>query len=598
MSGSGKQVKIVNDCLTEALFGIYRQLGKREHSFLLRDARRQTINSTESPEDFYSSGIRWVVPSETDSSSYLLLPKEFNFIWPSSLAIAPVAKTSQEFQCLEEISSGYKIISVFEEEGSQISSSGYRTAVIKNPFTVNRMDTVVSYLTKSNHFEIFQFAKWDGRIGMTLALIFMVHGPQMPSGPMNNECRGCASNNPDFASCSLRTCLFGQPPRMNPDEAIALVKRRFPAAVITLEQQLCLEAYCSVLWSRVKKISLKTELIECYGLFTNQIPKFIVISGKFEEDSAVRLKGLLTECNLPYTEIILGSQNYESESDYDRIVITDKYPSQSASRSDVIVIDFDYSLRESADAQLWNYEPHLLPLPSLDLAEKAASCILVKHPNGLVEAAAVIASSINAANSLPNIEYNQRNFDLRSLDSREFEEKLDGEIVSFYLDRKGNICFYTEGSYDSRYFDRHFSSVPEFIQDYQESLKSILINTDRILYGYWLKYKKTVHYTRLPCHFIAFDLLDVRLGLMEGGDFRALLSQTDLHFIQPLRNVNTEASLQLFLKDAKSQYAEGDTPMAGIVCRTRDYCAYEVLNEDLQDCSNHWIENEIFVLID
>lgn len=88
------------------------------------------------------------------------------------------------------------------------------------------------------------------------------------------------------------------------------------------------------------------------------------------------------------------------------------------------------------------------------------------------------------------------------------EEKIDGANLGLSLDETGRIQAQNRGSFlawDSLH--PQFAPLPRWLAEHRQRLTEIL-GRDLILFGEWCYAKHSIHYTRLPDWFLAFDVYD------------------------------------------------------------------------------------------
>lgn len=92
------------------------------------------------------------------------------------------------------------------------------------------------------------------------------------------------------------------------------------------------------------------------------------------------------------------------------------------------------------------------------------------------------------------------------------EEKVDGANIGISLDDRENLRVQNRGSFlswDSLH--PQFKPLPRWIEAHRPVLTNALVS-DLILFGEWCYAKHSIHYTRLPDWFLAFDVYDPAIG--------------------------------------------------------------------------------------
>ena len=92
------------------------------------------------------------------------------------------------------------------------------------------------------------------------------------------------------------------------------------------------------------------------------------------------------------------------------------------------------------------------------------------------------------------------------------EEKVDGANLGISIDTDMNLCVQNRSHFINSKTHKQFSSLDAWLSDNSASLYEILQPGQHVLFGEWLYAKHSIHYTRLPGYFMAFDIYDRVVG--------------------------------------------------------------------------------------
>lgn len=92
------------------------------------------------------------------------------------------------------------------------------------------------------------------------------------------------------------------------------------------------------------------------------------------------------------------------------------------------------------------------------------------------------------------------------------EEKVDGANLGISLGGDMQLCVQNRSHYVNSKTHRQFSTLDAWLQEHSSTLYSILEPGNLVLFGEWLYAKHSIHYTRLPGLFMAFDIFDKEAG--------------------------------------------------------------------------------------
>ena len=92
------------------------------------------------------------------------------------------------------------------------------------------------------------------------------------------------------------------------------------------------------------------------------------------------------------------------------------------------------------------------------------------------------------------------------------EEKVDGANLGLSIGADMRLKVQNRSHYVNSKTHRQFSSLDTWLLENSAALYEILEPGRHVLFGEWLYVKHSVHYTRLPGYFMAFDLYDKEAG--------------------------------------------------------------------------------------
>lgn len=92
------------------------------------------------------------------------------------------------------------------------------------------------------------------------------------------------------------------------------------------------------------------------------------------------------------------------------------------------------------------------------------------------------------------------------------EEKVDGANLGISIDTDMNLCVQNRSHFINSKTHKQFSSLDVWLSNNSPSLFEILTPGQHVLFGEWLYAKHSIHYTRLPGYFMAFDIYDRVVG--------------------------------------------------------------------------------------
>lgn len=92
------------------------------------------------------------------------------------------------------------------------------------------------------------------------------------------------------------------------------------------------------------------------------------------------------------------------------------------------------------------------------------------------------------------------------------EEKVDGANLGISVGEDLQLRVQNRSHFVNSKTHRQFSSLDSWIEENSSALYDLLESGNFVLFGEWLYAKHSIHYTRLPGYFMAFDLYDKSVG--------------------------------------------------------------------------------------
>lgn len=92
------------------------------------------------------------------------------------------------------------------------------------------------------------------------------------------------------------------------------------------------------------------------------------------------------------------------------------------------------------------------------------------------------------------------------------EEKVDGANLGISIGTDMKLYVQNRSHFINSKTHKQFSTLDAWLSENSTSLYQILEPGQHILFGEWLYAKHSIHYTRLPGYFMAFDIYDREAG--------------------------------------------------------------------------------------
>ena len=90
------------------------------------------------------------------------------------------------------------------------------------------------------------------------------------------------------------------------------------------------------------------------------------------------------------------------------------------------------------------------------------------------------------------------------------EEKVDGANLGISINAQWRLRVQNRSTRSSTH--KQFSTLDAWLEAHSSALFQVMEPERHVLFGEWLYAKHSIHYTRLPDYFLAFDLYDWRTG--------------------------------------------------------------------------------------
>ena len=92
------------------------------------------------------------------------------------------------------------------------------------------------------------------------------------------------------------------------------------------------------------------------------------------------------------------------------------------------------------------------------------------------------------------------------------EEKVDGANLGISIGTDMQLYVQNRSHYVNSKTHKQFSSLDAWLAENSPALFEMLEPNRHVLFGEWLYAKHSIHYTRLPGYFMAFDIYDKQAG--------------------------------------------------------------------------------------
>jgi len=143
------------------------------------------------------------------------------------------------------------------------------------------------------------------------------------------------------------------------------------------------------------------------------------------------------------------------------------------------------------------------------------------------------------------------------------EEKVDGANLGITIDEHFKIHFQNRSHFVNSSTHKQFSMLDSWTDRYASTLCSTLTPNDTVVFGEWLFAKHSVHYTRLPNYFVAFDVYSrAQERFLPPAERDELLHAIDIPTTPVIAEGTFTKEELLNLLDTQSRFYDG--PVEGI----------------------------------
>ena len=177
------------------------------------------------------------------------------------------------------------------------------------------------------------------------------------------------------------------------------------------------------------------------------------------------------------------------------------------------------------------------------------------------------------------------------------EEKIDGANMGISIEAETyKILFQNRSHYVSSSYAAQFKKLDMWRDAHQSELFEILEPGRHILYGEWVYSKHSIHYTKLPGYFVAFDLYDKKTGKFYSREkLENILSQTTIPLIR-LVGSGRYKNLDQIIKLVNTESAYYSGKLEGVYVRIceGDYTVKraKIVRSDFICGDTHWSKNK------
>jgi hypothetical protein len=182
------------------------------------------------------------------------------------------------------------------------------------------------------------------------------------------------------------------------------------------------------------------------------------------------------------------------------------------------------------------------------------------------------------------------------------EEKVDGANLGISIDPEtSKLQVQNRSHFVTSSSATQFSGIDRWLATHSADLWSVLKPGRHVLFGEWVQCMHSIHYTRLPDTFLAFDIYDRKYGRFMSRAYRdTVLRDTSIVSVPQLTSgVFSSVDELLALLDSPSQFRE-EGPVEGIVCRIDDpppekwnKARGKIVRPDfVQGITDHWSKRE------
>ncbi len=176
------------------------------------------------------------------------------------------------------------------------------------------------------------------------------------------------------------------------------------------------------------------------------------------------------------------------------------------------------------------------------------------------------------------------------------EEKVDGANLGIFLDKTTmKIMVQNRSHYVNSSYHEQFKSLDKWILTHSPELFEIFEKNEYILYGEWIFFKHSIHYTKIPDYFLLFDIYDRTANkFLPRNKVNEIISSTTISQVPVI--AQGKFTLDQLKKYAKSQSNFYDGLVEGIYVRSIDSDQTtnrgKIVRSDFIAGNEHWTKNK------
>ena len=514
------------------------------------------------------------------------LPRKFTWIVPGVLAGMSTPRNAEDILILKSLN----IAKVFTLTKETPLDAAWFDEEIKNEYipvenykapTFNQVDYILQQIMKSAYLlannqllpVLVHCGGGIGRAGTVIAAFLIKFGFSVPY--LCAECFDNIDQYPDLLSICNHYCCTNTQPMMSSEDAVAILRKSRPNSIETVEQEMFLKSWASMLYKRqyIEEPINNLPDLEIVGTLSNK-PSFIICcglpgSGKSSFSSLVYKRISQDECD--------GKQDFLSSINHrQKYQIFDRCNARASDRmeiinllfqpQDVVCVYFNASLETClyrANKRLKH--PNLVnPKNALEQFNKIFEVPELKEGFSAICTVGTFKGSDQLLTRLgvkleKDVFYkyprtchllnlgavNRDDLVLTATDFKQFsnppshlslclEEKIDGANLGISL-KNNKIMVQNRSHYVNSKYHTQFKSLDKWISDHEADLMKIL-KMGYILYGEWMAATHAIAYSKLPELFIAFDLFDLRKKqFVSRRKFEEIMGSTGIHCVAKIK---------------------------------------------------------------
>jgi atypical dual specificity phosphatase len=173
------------------------------------------------------------------------------------------------------------------------------------------------------------------------------------------------------------------------------------------------------------------------------------------------------------------------------------------------------------------------------------------------------------------------------------EEKIDGANLGFTIDPTSmRVLVQNRSHYVNSKYHRQFEKLDVWLAQHSNGLFSVLEPGRHTLFGEWVYMKHSIHYTRLPGYFVAFDMYDrLEKRFWARERLEAALRQTEIPLIAVVaHDTFTKVDELVRLVHTTSHYYDGPIEGVYIKCTDGQHVLFrgKIVRDDFLSGDTHW----------